>query len=80
MSKFFKTKASIKIEKMEIKDICSLCQEDFGSEVQVQHYCKLSGNYSGNGLYRCINKVESKKTILYMFYFTIEKGMIVIFL
>ena len=49
MSKFFKTKASIKIEKMEIKDKCSLCQKDFGSEVQVQHYCKLSGNYLGNG-------------------------------
>ena len=65
---------------MEIKDKCSLCQKDFGSEVQVQHYCKLSGNYLGNGLYRYINKAESKKTILYMFYFTIKNGMIVIFL
>ena len=63
---------------MEIKDKCSLCEKDLGSEVQVQHYCKLSGNYSGNGHYRCINKAESKKTILYMFYFTIQKGMIVI--
>ena len=70
MSKFFETKASIKIEKMEMKDKYSLCQKDFSSEVQVQHYCKLSGNYLGNGHYRCIKKAESNKNILYMFYFT----------
>ena len=60
MSKFFKSKASINVEKMGNKDKCWLCKEGFGGQAQIQHYCKLTDNYLGNAHNQCINKAEAK--------------------
>ena len=60
MFKIFNSKPSNNIKTIENKDKCWLCEEDFGGQAQIQHYCKLPGKYLGNSHNQCIHKAEAR--------------------